>query len=33
MFSLVLGTGVTSGLKPAVAKGQRSRTFPYVVPA
>jgi len=33
MFSLVLNTGVTSGLRPAVAKAQRSRTFPYVVPA
>jgi hypothetical protein len=33
MFSLVLGTAVTSGLTPSVAEGLRSRTFPYVVPA
>ena len=33
MFSVVLGTAVTSGLTPSVATGQRSRTFPFVVPA
>ena len=33
MFSLVLSTGVTSGLTPSVTAGQRSRAFPYVVPA
>jgi hypothetical protein len=32
MFSVVLNTGVTSGLTPSVAESQRSRTFPYVVP-
>jgi len=33
MFSLVLNTAVTSGLTPSVAGAQRSRAFPYVVPA
>jgi hypothetical protein len=33
MLSLVAGTAVNAGLKPAVAKGQREKNFPYVVPA
>jgi hypothetical protein len=33
MLSLVINTAVPSGLKPSVAKDQRSATFPYVVPA
>jgi hypothetical protein len=33
MLSLVAGTAVPSGLKPAIARDQRSSTFPYVVPA
>jgi len=33
MFSLVLNTGMTSGLTPEVTKGARADTFPYVVPA
>jgi len=33
MFSLVLNTGLTSGLTPDVAADARSDTFPYVVPA
>jgi len=33
MLSLVTGTAVPSGLRPSVAKDQRSATFPYVVPA
>ncbi|GAA4573329.1 hypothetical protein GCM10023176_38090 [Micromonospora coerulea] len=33
MFSLVLNTGMTSGLTPDVTKNARSDTFPYVVPA
>ena len=33
MLSLVTGTAVPSGLKPSVAKDQRSTAFPYVVPA
>ncbi|HEY2242326.1 MAG TPA: DUF4331 family protein [Streptosporangiaceae bacterium] len=33
MLSLVTGTAVPSGLTPAVTSGQRSSTFPYVVPA
>jgi hypothetical protein len=33
MLSLVLGTAVPSGLKPAVSERQRSARFPYVVPA
>jgi hypothetical protein len=33
MLSLVTGTAVPSGLTPAVASGQRSGTFPYVIPA
>ena len=33
MLSLVTGTAVPSGLKPSVAKDQRSATLPYVVPA
>ncbi len=33
MLSLVTGTAVPSGLKPAVAQGQRAAAFPYVVPA
>lgn len=32
MLSLVTGTAVPSGLRPSVASGQRSSTFPYVVP-
>ncbi len=32
MMSLVTGTAVPSGLKPDVASGQRSGTFPYVIP-
>jgi uncharacterized protein DUF4331 len=33
MLSLVTNTAVPSGLKPSVAKDQRSAAFPYVVPA
>ncbi|MEV1327975.1 DUF4331 family protein [Micromonospora costi] len=33
MFSLVLNTGITSGLTAEVSKDARSDTFPYVVPA
>ena len=33
MLSLVTGTAVRSGLKPAVAEQQRNSSFPYVVPA
>jgi Domain of unknown function (DUF4331) len=33
MLSLVAGTAVPAGLKPSVAKNQRSDKFPYVVPA
>jgi len=33
MLSLVTGTAVPSGLKPAVARHQRASSFPYVVPA
>jgi uncharacterized protein DUF4331 len=33
MLSLVTGTAVPSGLKPSVARDQRSTAFPYVVPA
>ena len=33
MLSLVTNGAVPSGLKPSVAQGQRSSTFPYVVPA
>jgi Domain of unknown function (DUF4331) len=33
MLSLVLNTGVDSGLRPSVAAGQRKRAFPYLVPA
>jgi hypothetical protein len=33
MLSLVAGTAVPSGLKPAVAGRQRTGSFPYVVPA
>ena len=33
MLSLVTSSAVPSGLKPSVAEGQRSDTFPYVVPA
>ena len=33
MLSLVTGTAVPSGLKPAVAGHQRDSSFPYVVPA
>ncbi|HMI25028.1 MAG TPA: DUF4331 family protein [Streptosporangiaceae bacterium] len=33
MLSLVTGTAVPSGLKPSIAKDQRSATLPYVVPA
>ena len=33
MLSLVAGTAVPSGLKPSIAKNQRSDKFPYVVPA
>jgi hypothetical protein len=33
MLSLVAGTAVPSGLTAAVAAGQRSAQFPYVVPA
>jgi hypothetical protein len=31
MMSLVAGTAVPSGLRPSVARGQRSGTFPYVI--
>jgi Domain of unknown function (DUF4331) len=33
MLSLVLNTGVDSGLRPSVGAGQRKRAFPYLVPA
>jgi hypothetical protein len=33
MLSLVTNTAVPSGLKPSVAKDQRTSDFPYVVPA
>ena len=33
MMSLVTGTAIPAGLPPAVAKNQRSGTFPYVIPA
>jgi hypothetical protein len=33
MMSLVAGTAIPSGLRPAVASGQRSGTFPYVIAA
>ncbi|MGK5741168.1 DUF4331 family protein [Micromonospora sp. URMC 103] len=33
MFSLVLNTGITSGLTPEVSRAARAGTFPYVVPA
>jgi Domain of unknown function (DUF4331) len=33
MLSLVTGTAVPSGLKPATAQDQRASTFPYVIPA
>ncbi|MFF4878641.1 DUF4331 family protein [Micromonospora sp. NPDC000668] len=33
MFSLVLNTGMTSGLTPDGTKGARADAFPYVVPA
>jgi hypothetical protein len=33
MLSLVTSTAVPAGLKPSVAAGQRSDSFPYVVPA
>ena len=33
MLSLVTNMAVPSGLTPAVARDQRARTFPYVVPA
>ena len=33
MLSLVTNSAVPSGLKPAVAKDQRTGSFPYVVPA
>jgi hypothetical protein len=33
MPSLVAGTAIPSGLRPSVAKEQRSAAFPYVVPA
>ncbi len=33
MLSLVTNSAVPSGLKPAVAKDQRTSSFPYVVPA
>jgi hypothetical protein len=33
MLSLVAGTAVPSGLKPAIAEKQRNTEFPYVVPA
>jgi len=32
MLSLVTNTAVPSGLKPSVAKDQRTSDFPYVVP-
>jgi hypothetical protein len=32
MLSLVAGTAIPSGLRPDVAKDQRSSTFPYVIP-
>ncbi|SCL62415.1 DUF4331 family protein [Micromonospora chersina] len=33
MFSLVLNTGVTSGLTPDITRDARAAAFPYVVPA
>jgi hypothetical protein len=33
MLSLVAGTAVPSGLKPSIAEKQRTKEFPYVVPA
>ncbi len=33
MLSLVTGTAVPSGLRPAIARDQRAPAFPYVVPA
>jgi hypothetical protein len=33
MLSLVTGTAIPSGLRPSVAKNQRSSTFPYVIAA
>ena len=33
MLSLVTNTAVPSGLKPSVARDQRTNDFPYVVPA
>ena len=33
MLSLVLNTGVNSGLRPSVAAGQRKSAFPYLAPA
>jgi hypothetical protein len=33
MLSLVTGIAVPSGLTPAVTAGQRSSSFPYVIPA
>ena len=33
MLSLVTGMAIPSGLRPATAQGQRTATFPYVVPA
>ena len=33
MFSLVLNTGMTSGLTPDVTRDARAASFPYVVPA
>jgi hypothetical protein len=33
MLSLVTNSAVPSGLTPAIARGQRASTFPYVVPA
>ncbi len=32
MLSLVTGMAIPSGLSPAIASGQRTTTFPYVVP-
>jgi hypothetical protein len=31
MMSLVAGTAIPSGLRPSVARGQRSATFPHVI--
>jgi Domain of unknown function (DUF4331) len=33
MFSMVLNTGIASGLTPEVTQDARSDTFPYIVPA